>query len=388
MGGFDRDRIEAAIARAHAVMARTQGADGAWRSFCDQGPAATAQVVVGLRYVGRLDATDAADAARWLERHQRSDGSFVAHPFAASGDLGATACAWAALVAAGRAEDADSVRRARAFVESHGGASALVARVNEGDLSALFVGMAGLVPAKELPEPAHLFALVPPIERWVERRFNVQMPFLLALTALLVQALRGERGLTSLLEDRACLALLDRFQNADGSWMFGDTMHAILALATLHAMGRGEDDPRFARGLAWLAGQKRRDADGLWYSLFQGDVWTTAFALRALRASGVSPADDAMKRATTWLVKQQIDGREWAFQQGNTRMPDCDDAGVVLGALGVTLDGAAGAELASDVAASARAAVDGATEWLAQMQNADGGWASFQHGLPGKSPAR
>ena len=91
----DAARVKAATARAQALLLRARRADGSWIAYCDLGPAATAQVVVGLRFVDRLEPGDAEAARRWLIARQRGDGSFVPHPFTAQGDLGATACAWA-----------------------------------------------------------------------------------------------------------------------------------------------------------------------------------------------------------------------------------------------------------------------------------------------------
>ena len=375
----------AALDRAHAMFFRTQQEDGSWSGPCDQGPAATGQALVGLRFVEALAPADAEAAARYLVRQQRPDGSFAGYPFAERGDLSATACAWAGLTAAGLPVDHDAVRRARAFVEANGGFPEFASRVQQGDLTALFVVLAKLAPADALVPPPVLFTLLPPLERFVERRFNVQMPFVLLLTGVLLHYLRGDwgeggkhEGLVGSLEARRSLELMDRFQNADGSWLFGDTLHAALALATLRAIGIPAGDPRAARGLAWLLGQRRRDGDGVWFSIFGSDVWTTAFTLRALLLSGVAGDHPAVTRATAWLLAAQH--AEWGFQAGTTTMPDCDDVAVALGPLGIVRSAP------SAGASEVRRAVDRATAWLLTMQNADGGWASFQHGLPGKAP--
>src|SRR5205814_10207381 len=145
-----------------------------------------------------------------------------------------------------------------------------------------------------LPAPNLLFALVPPLESFLERRFNMLMPITLFQAGLLLRFLAGEAmgglspgGLLDHARARRCLELLDQFQNHDGSWLYGDTLHAALTLATLKAIGVPAGDTRFTRGLKFLAGQARREGDGIWFSIFNTDVWPTAFSLRALLASGL-----------------------------------------------------------------------------------------------------
>ena len=117
-----------------------------------------------------------------------------------------------------------------------------------------------------------------------------------------------------------------------------------LQVATLKAIGLPPDDVRLDRGLEFLRGQARRDHDGLWFSIFATDVWPTAFALRALLASGSARSAEDVSRAVTWLVNAQIatdrhgDAGTWSFQSGNQTMPDSDDVGVVLAPLGMALD--------------------------------------------------
>src|SRR5687767_13839739 len=97
-------------------------------------------------------------------------------------------------------------------------------------------------------------------------------------------------------------------------------------------MGLGQGE-RATRTLAWLDKQKQTDEQGgLRYPIFQSDVWTTAFDLRALVAAGTRPSRLGLLRATRWLMDCQHNGA-WAFQQKNTAMPDCDDVGVVLASL-------------------------------------------------------
>jgi squalene-hopene/tetraprenyl-beta-curcumene cyclase len=64
-------------------------------------------------------------------------------------------------------------------------------------------------------------------------------------------------------------------------------------------------------------------------------------------------------------------------------MVDNDDTGTVLTAFGDVL---AGGALAPDVARRISASRDLGRDWLLGMQNPDGGWSAFVHGLPAKRP--
>jgi hypothetical protein len=124
---------------------------------------------------------------------------------------------------------------------------------------------------------------------------------------------------------------------------------------------------------------------GLRYPIFQSDVWTTAFDLRALIAGGARPSRLGLLRATRWLMDCQHDG-SWAFQQNNTAMPDSDDVGVVLASLAEARDHGRDAQGWRALDARLSTSMSAAVTWLRGMQNPDGGWPSFQKDLPGKPP--
>jgi squalene cyclase len=377
---------------------RDQAADGSWAAACDLGPASTAYVVTTLAYLGKLTPeTGRAASAFLLAQQDPRDGSIPGRPFTREGDVGATAALWAALWAAGAAENADAIRRARDYVENHGGHTTLVRLFYEGDPAAVFLAMAGLLPAKPLAEitPSLLMNTAPGAS-YFTRNVSVILPWRGLVFGVILRSLdNGDKGgiarriADDLLRNRErelCLASLDRTRNADGSWLYGDTLQTSLALAALHAMGL-QHDPRSTEALAWLDKQKQLDkASGqVRYPIFQSDVWTTAFDLRALVNSGARPSRLGLLRATRWLLDCQHDG-SWAFQEHNTAMPDSDDVGVVLASLSEARDYGKSAQAWRSLDARITTATSAAVSWLRGMQNPDGGWPSFQKGLPGKPP--
>jgi len=405
---IDPAAVRAALDGAREVLWRTQRPDGSWESLCDMGAIPTAQVLVALHAAGALDPSDAADGARWLRGRQGDDGSYRSHPTAIEGDLGATASAWAALALCAPNDSAEAIARARAWVEAHGGTAAVVAAFGRGDPAVVYVALAGLIEPSELPCPPMLPALIRPAVRFMERRFHSGILMVSGALTLIAHRLRGDWGPPALpgglpsgqIARRFAartLALLATFQNRDGSWN-ASTIQTALILPALTAAGLPREHPMVARTVAWLETQRVRDADGLHFEAFGSPVWCTAGNVRALIAAGASPDDARLMRALHWLIGAQarieqpeVDNRNpgaprvggWAFQVGNETMVDNDDTGAVLTAYGSAL---AADSLDPETARRVRASLDLGRDWLLGMQNPDGGWSAFVHGLPARRP--
>jgi len=429
---LDHAAVRAALGRARDVLWRTQRPDGSWESLCDMGAIPTAQVLVALRSAGCLGPEDAADGARWLRARQESDGSYRSHPTAAEGDLGATASAWAALSLCAPEDSGEAIARATTYVEAQGGTAAIVDAFARGDPAVVYVALAGLIAPSELPCPPMVPALIRPAVAFMERRFHSGILMVSGVLTLIAHRLRGDWGpptppaappsgppdgppsgppdvppsgppdgppsgqIARRFAART-LTLLATFQNRDGSWN-ASTVQTALILPALRAAGLAPTHPMVASTVAWLESQRVRDDEGLHFEAFGSPVWCTAANLRALIAVGESPADERMMHALDWLIAAQsrieqpeVDNRNpgapriggWAFQVGNETMVDNDDTGAVLAAYGDALaDGALGHDATRRLSASR----DLGREWLLGMQNPDGGWSAFVHGLPAKRP--
>lgn len=396
------DEVQLAVDRAQRVLWKTQKPDGSWDTPGEVGPWVTAQVVTVLRYLGALDANDTAGAAKWLTTAQRDDGSFGIHPLSTSGSLGSTACGWAALQSCGATAAAT---RARTWVERNGGTSAVIELMSEGEFAAVFLAMAGLIDSHSVPCPSTTALLAPPVRHFLETRFHSGVLMGAFQTELLLRRLRGDfgkdgkrKGLLDALKCRAATTLFRTFQNDDGSWN-DSTVISVLILPALAAIGSDESAAMLQRALKWIDSQKIRDAQGMHFAGFGTEVWATAFDARALMAGGIRPTDPELAHALEWLVDAQlinramppVDNRKenavltggWAFQRTNHTMPDCDDAGVTLSAIGMALqDPTLPPPLRARLAKSAELG----KRWLFDMQNPDGGWSAFVWNLPGKKP--
>jgi squalene cyclase len=387
----DDEALDRALDRGVRVLARSQRPDGSWDRPGHVGAWLTAQAVVVLRRMDRLADADAAIAAGWLSRQQLPDGSWGVHPFARAGDLGATATAWAALHVSGAGARASSLARARAWVEAHGGARAVVALLDRGDLSAVYLALAGLVDAHELPCPHTAPLAVPGVMGVLATRFHVGVFQTAVGLELVVKRLRGGLGWAAPVTVRLLMRLLGEFQNPDGSWNDSSVL-TVFALAALWAVGRPGQE-MLERGVQWLQRQWVRDVHGMHLDGFGTEVWSTAFDARAWMTAGGSVNAPALAGAMDWLLMAQqpvpmpaVNNRQpqapksggWAFQRTNVRMPDCDDTAVALTALGHAL--------AQRPEVRWRTAARRGRDWLLGMQNPDGGWSAFVWGLPGKRP--
>ncbi|MCP3142069.1 oxygenase MpaB family protein [Pyxidicoccus xibeiensis] len=387
--------IDDAIARGRAAILRSQKANGAWDGVCELGPSCTAQALIALSYMQRLSSEDAAEGARWLKNQQRKDGSFGGWPYATRGDLGATACAWAALQLSSDPKAQAAAAKARAYIDAHGGFDTVVELASSGDVSAFYLAMAGRLDAKRLPQPPLVWVLSCHAVDFAFSKLTYSVVLGAMSMAILSRRLRGEWDVLTRLSCPRASSIIKTFQNDNGSFN-GVTIATALFGATLHATGRSEDRDGAARAASFLLSRRIRDASGMHFDIFPSDVWTTAYHARVLTEAGVPRDAPELQRAVEYLLATQArvpqprwNNRKsgavltggWAFEDGNPLMPDPDDTAVVLSALGRIVEG-----LPPALAARVRTAIADGRRWMLDMQNPDGGWGGFAWGLPSKAP--
>ena len=195
------------------------------------------------------------------------------------------------------------------------------------------------------------------------------------------ERLPGAAALRRLAIERAAAWMIERFDGSDGlSAILPAMANSVLALK---ALGYADDHPLQREQLAHLDGLLLGDAAAgtLRMQPCLSPVWDTVLASHALLEAGLGPEHPALRRAATWLLGKQTNRAGdwshrngappggWYFEHRNELYPDVDDTCMAL----MVLRRARG-----DVAEPAQdAAVRRGLAWMLGMQNADGGWASF-----------
>lgn len=397
--------VREAMHRGADALVQRQAADGSFECFIDVGPVAVASQLVLERFAGRLDPQTAAQGLAALRGAQRPDGSFPAWLHAQQGSVPVSALAAVAMRSAGAGEHDPAVVRAQRWVDAHGGEEAVAeAFANTGDASAVYLVAAGALRPDVLPKIPLSVALTPLLERVVDGRVHagnlLAMFSILAVASARREATAVRKGwLRAALGDalrgaqrQRAIDYIARWQNPDGSFNQALFPTQLMALG-LVALGLRPDEAPLSEALSWLDARKSVDGGALRLQAIPNDVWSTAQAVLALHAVGRREHREAVRAAANHLRAEQLRTPQpranqrrrgakrtggWAFQRGNPTMPDCDDTGLVLAALGTTTPAAAARE---DFAA-----IDDGVAWLRDMQNPDGGWAAYVWNLPSKAP--
>lgn len=180
---------------------------------------------------------------------------------------------------------------------------------------------------------------------------------------------------------RAGAWILERLEASDGlSAILPAMANSVMALKVL---GYDEAHPVLRRELDHLDGLLLEDPDdgSLRMQPCLSPVWDTVLASHALAQAGLGAEHPALRRAATWLLAKQTSrpgdwSRRndappggWFFEHRNEFYPDVDDTCMALMVL---------RQARADVPpATQEAAVQRGLRWMLGMQNADGGWASF-----------
>lgn len=404
--------LDRAIERATEHLKGKQLPSGCWLSMEDFEPRTSALHLITLKFVDRVPLVEARATARFLATLQRDDGSFPPYPYAPHGELCATALVWAALVVADLDEQRAVRERARRYVEAHGGIDAVVkALYDKGDMTALYLAMAGLCEPDVLPDLPLVHLLVPGSLDALTRVMNAGVILGFLFLASVTRHLRAQKASTSTApplswlqaeEAERGIAYVEGWLNPNGN-NNGTTVQTDQAIATLFALGRTPESTSVYSALQWFSKLKvwSDDHRELRLRAFTNENWMTAFALRALLHAGVGRDDDAVERGLDYLTWSQSKlpmplcnlRREnahrtggWGFEEDNLILPDTDDTGIVLSALGTALDRGGVTPLDDRRDQRVRASVALALNNVLDMQSDDGGWAGFVWNLGSKGP--
>jgi squalene-hopene/tetraprenyl-beta-curcumene cyclase len=404
---------EPAMDRARNWLLARQHPGGWWQGELESNVTMDAEDLFLWEFLGLRTAAQTRESAAWIRSQQRDDGSWATYA-GGPGDLSTSVEAYVALRLAGDPADSGHLRRAREFVLAAGGIEG--SRV----FTRFWLALFGQEPWSGLPVLPPELVLLP---RWAPlsvshfacwaRQTIVPLAVVGALRpsrplGFDLAELRGDprppvpaatrtgrafqrldrllhryerrplRPLRRLALTRAERWILER-QEADGSWG-GIQPPWVYSLIALHLLGHPLDSPPVRAGLAGLERFTVRKGGMRRVEACQSPVWDTALATIALTDAGLAPDAPALRRATDWLLGEEIRVRGdwavrrprlapggWAFEFDNDLYPDLDDTAEVVLALSRTAAGVP----------AARAAADRGTAWLVGMQSRDGGWGAF-----------
>ncbi|KAL3959264.1 hypothetical protein ACCO45_007426 [Purpureocillium lilacinum] len=220
-------------------------------------------------------------------------------------------------------------------------------------------------------------------ELWLDPT-NKAVPYCSPLLQLLLQANFVAFVFTLVDKVLGLLGCLRWREERNGDWTgIYQPMH--LNLFALLLEGFKMDDDPIRLGLEALERFAWQDEGGKRMQTSVSPIWDTALMTIGLCESGLSRGKgtelgDCLDRAVQWLESQQRLGPEgdwrvyrpgltpgaFSFQFSNSWYPDVDNTAIAVIAL-----------ITHDARAATSPAVTRAQEWILGMQNADGGWGTF-----------
>ncbi len=413
-------RLDRVIEAAGAALRDRQTADGHWVFPLEADVTIPAEYILLEHFIDDIDAPLEARLADYIRRRQGEDGGW---PLFHEGDtdVSASVKAYFALKCVGDDPEAPHMRRARDAILARGGA----AQCNV--FTRITLALFGQLPWRAVPVmpleimllprwfPIHLDkvsywsrTVIVPLLVLLDRRPRAanpgnadiaelfdedpwrRCPHLVRPTGAVLdnvflaadRALRLLRPFSpSALRRRALSRALDFIgERLNGDHGIGGIFPAMAnTVMTFHALGYARDDPRYRDSLNAIRKLLAATRGETLCQPCLSPVWDTALAAHALMETGGEDNREAAKRASGWLVGEQItDVRGdwarnrpglvpggWAFEYRNEHYPDTDDTAVVVMAIDRALS------------TGANGAVERGAEWILGMQSSNGGWGSF-----------
>jgi squalene-hopene/tetraprenyl-beta-curcumene cyclase len=421
--GSMQSPLDDAIARAKEHLLRLQSQEGYWVFELEADCTIPSEYILMMHFMDEIDGELQVKIANFLRTHQAEDGSYPLFR-GGHGDISCTVKVYYALKLAGDDIDAPHMRKARAWILSHGGA----AQANV--FTRILLAMYAQIPWRGVPFvpvelmllpkwfPFHLdkisywsrTVMVPlailctykvtarnPRQVTVRELFtvdpaqeknyfsHVKTPigktvlalerFARLLEPLIPRALRRKAT------EKARDWFLERLNGHDGLGAIFPAM--VNAYEALDFLGFPKDDERRRVALESIQRLLVINGDQAYCQPCVSPIWDTglvALALQEVDKYEQSPQTrKQVKEGLRWLASKQLTdepgdwqvkrpnlpGGGWAFQFGNSWYPDVDDSAVVAHALVQSQEEEFGATIQ-------RAGV-----WIAGMQSKNGGYGAF-----------
>jgi squalene-hopene/tetraprenyl-beta-curcumene cyclase len=385
------DAVRNAIVRAQDGVFSRQSPDGAWRTCDRAGPPSTGWGLVAIVFLGVKDRFELSGAVHYLLAQQLPSGAFPDYPGDTQGSMASTCACYAGLYAVGTDPTSDAMERAWQNLSAQGGFEAA------DPITQAFAAAAGLIAPTQMTSIPMGWMLIPGARYLISQ--HISPAFQLIFNALpgLLQGLRARRALPQpaknplqWMEDTSCIRYLKDHQDPTGHWQ-GTMFHTALCAMTLHTLGVPSGDAAIMRAVANFKNWIFPLGDGWQFAPYNSEAWNSALCVSALVGSGIAADEPRIRKAVVFLLSAQgrLDAPRqwqnpvrgaprhggWAFEAANSYNLDCDSTSQVLRALSLCRD-----------LPSVQPAIDEGLAWLFGMQNREGGWPSFTHGLKGKPP--
>jgi squalene-hopene/tetraprenyl-beta-curcumene cyclase len=423
--------LDAAIMRGRDALARRQQSDGSWCFELESDATITAEYILMMHFMGRIDSARQEKMARYLRATQRlnTHGAWDLYVDGAP-DVSCSVKAYFALKAAGDDENAPHMARARETILKLGGAAKanvftriLLATFRQVPWRATpFMPIEFMMFPKWVPISLYKVAywarttmvpllvlcslkakaanpygisirelfVTPPDE---ERHYFARGGFVRNVFLAIDRTVRHVEPLIPRAIRRRAIAqaeawCAERLNGEDG--LGGIFPPIVYAYQMMQVLGYGQNHPLRRDCEAALEKLLIERDDGVMYCQpCLSPVWDTAWSTMALEAANaVVPSSAAMReridQAYDWLATRQVQDVRgdwienarpdtpsggWAFQYANPHYPDIDDSAVVAAMLHRRSKTRGGEGL--------HARVERALDWMRGLQSHNGGFGAF-----------
>jgi squalene-hopene/tetraprenyl-beta-curcumene cyclase len=392
----DPSRLEAAYQIARTALLAERTPDGHWVGELSTSALSTATAVSALALVRRHAPSeprhnDLIDGGlAWLAAHQNSDGGWGDTDRSFS-NISTTMLCRAAFPIAGAAERyPETLRRAATYmterfgqtVEEH--AEAVRRRYGKDRTFSVPIlmtsALAGLVQWREVPSlPFELACFPQSLFRFLRLPVvSYALPALIAIGQSVYHHRPPWNPVTRLARRFAIeksLRVLQAIQPSSGGYLEATPLTSFVTIG-LASIDRA-NHPVARHAVKFLVESVR--TDGSWPIDTNLATWVTTLSINALAAADDLDSLDRREAVRDWLLKQQYRERHpftgaapgaWAWTDLPGGAPDADDTPGAILAL---------THLSNDDDTTKQAISRGA-EWLAILQNGDGGWPTFCRG--------
>jgi squalene-hopene/tetraprenyl-beta-curcumene cyclase len=421
------EEVAAAIDRGRAGLLAQQKSDGHWVGELEGDTILESEYVLLLAFLGQLDHPHIRSAANYLRSRQMADGGWANYP-GGPAEVSVSVKAYFALKIAGDDAGEPHMIRAAARIRALGGAEATnsftrfyLALLGQSPYShcptvpvelillprwfffniyamsawsrTIFVPLSivdAYKPVAQLPagmDIRELFLEPPETPRWPARPTREWFSwtnFFLGVDSILKKIERiGFTPLRRYALRKAVEWMRERCQDSDGLGAIFPPIiyHAIV----LKCLGAGVADPEMRWVLKQLEDLGIEEDGELRLQPCLSPVWDTALSLIGMVDSGQRLGSPELSQAIQWLLDREVrrpgdwaktirgvEPSGWFFEYHNAPYPDVDDTAMVLIAF---------ARAGAATLPSAQGPIHRAINWLAAMQNSDGGWAAFDRNI-------